>query len=382
MSELLRDASSIGNNLKGMHPIGAMVEKSGLSPTSFSAGIEGLGSLGLGVAGAAGVIGLLGDQALQGFNYSFLGAERILASGMGNVYSTLSPDELSKTLRIGEKTLRYKDVFFPASGNPVSNLDNIFARGGTSGGVGLQAFSKINVALPLGMTALGGIHAYATEGMTGLGNYLIQDLFANKYGMEASLEVLKINDATKALPYLQGDSSAVVEGGSVQRAKGGLFNAPLAFRIQSIMGGYVGAAAGMEVGRSLGEITASYFNMNETKQSILGFVGSVFGAAGGAKVGAYMGGSFARLGLMGLGIGAVSVMKSYMQDSLGGGANLKHRGLNYAGDIAAFQTQMASTMRQRSLQAMHKSSINARSAFGQEAGMVHMNRDMFSQYRR
>ena len=96
----------------------------------------------------------------------------------------------------------------------------------------------------------------------------------------------------------------------------------------------------------------------------------------------YMGGSFARLGLMGLGIGAVSVMKSYMQDSLGGGANLKHRGLNYAGDIAAFQTQMASTMRQRSLQAMHKSSINARSAFGQEAGMVHMNRDMFSQYRR
>ena len=383
MQEYLDTAFNFANNVKGMTPIGAVVEKSGLSPTSFSSSIEGAGSVALGVGTAAGIIGLLGDQALEGFNYSFLGAERILASGMGNVYSTLPPDQLSKTLRIGEKTLRYADVFNPVAGTPVSNLNNIYARGGTSGGVALQAFNKLNVAIPLAMTTLGGIHAYATEGMTGLGNYLIQDLFANKYGMEASLEVLKIDDVNKATPYLKpSERGAVVKDGSVQRAKGGLFNAPLAFRIQSIMGGYIGAAAGMEAGRSLGEITASYFNMNETKQSILGFAGSVFGAAGGAKVGAYMGGSFARLGLMGLGIGAVSVMKSYMQDSLGGGANLKHRGLNYAGDIAAFQTQMASTMRQRSLQAMHKSAVNARSAFGQEASMVHMNRDMFGQYRR
>ena len=170
---------------------------------------------------------------------------------------------------------------------------------------------------------------------------------------------------------------------SIQEARSGaLLKSPMMFRMQSILGGYVGAAIGMEAGRTGGEMLGSYMDLNETKQGILGFAGSVFGAAGGARVGAYMGGSFARLGLLGAGLGATSVISSYMQDALSSGGTIKHRGLNYAGDIAAFQTQMASTMRQRSLQAMHKSHLNARSAFGQEASMVHMNRDMFGQYRR
>ena len=374
-------------------PIGAAVGATGYTPTDMRTAIadagSAAGSLAMigGTALAIGGTGLF-SSALEGLHYSF-GAERVFGTRMGAVMSTMSAGDISRTLAMGSRYTKYADKTFNVLGSTMlDTIDDVSAIGSRSGAQFLQKFSRANLALPLGLTAFGAIDAYSTEGMTGLGNYMIQDVFANKYGMQASTEVFDISGAnaaqrnTLAAQY-KDNRLKDTNIKSIQEARSGaLLKSPMMFRLQSVLSGYVGAAIGMEAGRTAGEMAASYMNLNETKQGILGFAGSVFGAAGGARVGAYMGGSFLRLGLMGAGLGAVSVMKSYMQDALSSGATIKHRGLNYAGDIAAFQTQMASTMRQRSLQAMHKSHLNARSAFGQEASMVHMNRDMFGQYRR
>lgn len=374
-------------------PLGQMTGATGYTPASIGTTLKDVGS-------SAGSIGLVGATALglhgsgmfssglQGLHYSF-GAERVLGSRMGSVMSTMSAENLSRTLAMGSQYVTYgSDTFNPLTSVMKKNVDDVFAVGSRTGNKFLQSFSKMNLLLPLGMTGIGAIDAYSTEGMSGLGNFMIQDVFANKYGMQASTEVFDISGATKGQRktlHAKYNDHRLRDTNikSIQEARSGaLLKSPMMFRMQSILGGYVGAAVGMEAGRTGGEMFASYMDWNETKQGILGFAGSVFGAAGGARVGAYMGGSFARLGLLGAGLGATSVISSYMQDALSSGGTIKHRGLNYAGDIAAFQTQMASTMRQRSLQAMHKSHLNARSAFGQEASMVHMNRDMFGQYRR
>ena len=49
--------------------------------------------------------------------------------------------------------------------------------------------------------------------------------------------------------------------------------------------------------------------------------------------------------------------------------NPRTRGLDFAGDLSSYNTNSAVTMRQRALQSMHKSHLNARSALGQEASL-------------
>jgi len=63
------------------------------------------------------------------------------------------------------------------------------------------------------------------------------------------------------------------------------------------------------------------------------------------------------------------------------GREMRLNGPDTAGDTAAFFTQNAFTMRQRSVQAMRRSHLNARSALGQEAQFMHMNKSYFSNYR-
>ena len=59
------------------------------------------------------------------------------------------------------------------------------------------------------------------------------------------------------------------------------------------------------------------------------------------------------------------------------------KGLDTAGETSAFMTRGAVTMRARAMEAIHKSHLNARSALGQEATLMHMARkDYFSTYRR
>ena len=111
------------------------------------------------------------------------------------------------------------------------------------------------------------------------------------------------------------------------------------------------------------------------------------GAFTGAFAGAFAGARLMRSPLLALGTAAIvggstAVMKA--------GGNLLKSGYrrsqqnkmaHTAGSTAAFMTQGAVTMRQRAVQAMHKSHLNARSALGQEATLMHRPINYFSTYR-
>jgi len=67
-------------------------------------------------------------------------------------------------------------------------------------------------------------------------------------------------------------------------------------------------------------------------------------------------------------------------------AGYRHRrsqiGIDTAGDMGAFMTQSAFSQRQRAVQAMQHSHLNARSALGHEASFLHYpQRSYHSQYR-
>jgi len=110
-------------------------------------------------------------------------------------------------------------------------------------------------------------------------------------------------------------------------------------------------------------------------------LGGLLGTVAGAKLGSAMMSGIPTAIVGGLAIAATTSIVSRNMDALKSGFNTQ-RGLNFAGETAEYFTQNAVTMRERAVQSMHKSNMNARSAFGQEASLMHMNRDMFSQYKR
>lgn len=60
----------------------------------------------------------------------------------------------------------------------------------------------------------------------------------------------------------------------------------------------------------------------------------------------------------------------------------RQKSINTSGSMAAFNTSGAHTMRQRAVEAIHKSHLNARSALGNEAQFMHMpGRNYGSRYR-
>lgn len=81
-----------------------------------------------------------------------------------------------------------------------------------------------------------------------------------------------------------------------------------------------------------------------------------------------------------VGYGTYSVVKGVY--TAGYNHRQRQRGINTSGSMAAFMTSGAHTMRQRAVQAIHKSHLNARSALGQEAGFMHMpSKNYHSMYR-
>ena len=268
-----------------------------------------------------------------------------------------------------------------------SNLYTIGGAGKLAKG-GLQQLTGLSIGLPIAMTALGAIHAGATEGAGGLRDFLIQDVYANYYGMREGNILSTIKDTTKAEAAFKLKSGELTKfaGGTISQSRSFL-GSTMAGRMVPIMGGYTGAMMGMEAGRAVGEVSAGLFNTAtglNVSEGGTGFVGAVFGAAMGAKAGAYLFGSPLKAVATAGAIFAGKAVAGATVDALKSGffGTGKAKGLSFASDISAFQTRNAVTMRQRALQSMHKSGMNARSAFGQEANIVHMNRDMFSHYKR
>lgn len=141
------------------------------------------------------------------------------------------------------------------------------------------------------------------------------------------------------------------------------------------MGRYVGAGIGAAIGQEIlgtpGAFIGGYIGAAPLAASakILSSRGGIAGAAAVAgAAGAYWGG-----------YGAYHVIKAAGQASYGYSQSL--RGINTDGDMSAFMTRGAMTMRERAVQAMHKSHLNSRSALGQEANFLHSNRNYHSRYR-
>ena len=119
-----------------------------------------------------------------------------------------------------------------------------------------------------------------------------------------------------------------------------------------------------------------------------GIVGQGILGTPGAFMGAFVGGGLVKNGPMAA-VSAAVIGGSYMvgrgtYDILKAGYNRSQakRRIDTAGDTASFFTQNAMTMRERAVQAMSNSRLNARSALGMEASYMNFNRNYFSPYRR
>ena len=290
-------------------------------------------------------------------------------------------------------------VNFSQGGSPFQQAGNLnlFTRGGQPNLVqgGVANLGKINFIAPMLFTGLGTVNAMMDGGITAGAEYLVQDAM----GMAAANAQLNrvytfgLNDA-KAVARVErfhGLAAGDIKANAPQGATVGSFNlqrtfmgSPMLGMMLTSAGGIMGAGAGMEAGKTVGKFVGS--QLGDSYETAGGFLGGAFGGLGGARIGAALTASLPRLAIAGLGIAATTMIAKGTYGMLESGfrkEKMRHsKGLNFASDTSQFMTQRAVTMRQRAMQSMHKSHLNARSAFGQEATITHMNRDMFSHYKR
>lgn len=338
-------------------------------------------SIGLGI----GTVGLLGAQLREGVLYS-AGIEMPVGYKNAPVFSTG-----------GSAGYRYANLFLNTSSldftattpahlmsleegalkSPVGDPSRTLTNKVMPGGKGLPAIA-------IGSTAIFGAMRYADEGSAGLGNFLIEDFFSQYYGNKASEIRGIVGNLSRAANFAGVTEGALANAGvttasemSYYRSIGG---SVLAGRMLPILGAYSGAAPGLAAGQAIG---SGLGQMLGSDSKSFGLVGGIFGAAAGARMGAAAASSLPALAISGLAVGGAMLATNTVGNILKTGfQNNRTRGLDFAGDMAAYYNNASVTMRQRAVQAMHKSHLNARSALGQEASIMHMNRDYFANRRR
>lgn len=341
---------------------------------------------------------LLGTSALavgmagrmqEGLLYSF-GAEPIVAErGYGYVRS-IAGSEVSAADNL-KGIISGKASFYKAGGRPFFNAvsaaeksimeQSVMSLHATQRGVGIMTQNAFNTILPAGMTLYFAADAYANDGMTGLGKYMVTDMLGNFYGTKAALNTFEVTNATKANTFLNvADDNKLVKGELLQRIAP-IGGSGMIGRMVPVLGGIIGATVGMELGANIGSAVTSLINSGGPSDTSGSIAGGLLGTIAGAKFGAAAMSGIPTALVAGIGIAATTSIVSRNMDAIKSGFQTQ-RGLNFAGETAAYFTQNAVTMRERAVQSMHKSNMNARSAFGQEATLMHMNRDMFSQYKR
>lgn len=139
----------------------------------------------------------------------------------------------------------------------------------------------------------------------------------------------------------------------------------------------LGATAGGMIGQQLGLATGV---------PMMGTLGATAGAyVGAAPLAAMAANPILTTGAV-LGLGAaVASYGAYQIVKSGAQAGYAHRqsqrGVNTDGDMSAFMTANAMTMRERSVQAIARSGMNGRSALGMEANFLHSPKNYNSRYR-
>lgn len=252
----------------------------------------------------------------------------------------------------------------------------------TNAAVPSSAFFPV---LNIGFTALTGMSRYSEGGGAELGRFLIEDMYAQLYGNQASEIIGRVtSENAVALERNYGLASGSVNNQNIigQKVQGyrSVLGSAMLGRALPVLGAYEGARIGFGIGQSIGDGIGS---MMFDGSYGLGLLGGVMGAKYGAMAGAAMTKNIPALALSALAVGSTMLMTEAVGDILKSGLKkVRSRGLDFAGDVSAYNTNAAVTMRQRAVQSMHKSHMNARSALGQEASFQHMNRDYFAHYRR
>lgn len=146
------------------------------------------------------------------------------------------------------------------------------------------------------------------------------------------------------MALITGVASAAMTQGSA----GDKLTAGLAMGIGTTVGWEVGSKAGMAAGAAIG--------------SVVPVVGTAIGAVAGYIIGGLSGAYAGEQGIHGI---------KGMMDKRVELARKQKYASGWYGDMSAFNTQKAATMRQYSLQAMNQGMMSARSGLGHEGVMVH-----------
>lgn len=177
------------------------------------------------------------------------------------------------------------------------------------------------------------------------------------------------NSAFAKYGYTKGAASAGMSSTKVAR---GFVGTSMRFA-----GAGIGAGIGQGIGQAVG---IPGFGVAGA------FIGGAVGAApmagtahvmkGALRHPMLIGGAVMAGGAYAIGRGTSAILKA------GAAHGASKRGIHTSGDLAAFSTRGAMTMRARAVQAIHKSHLNARSALGQEASLMAMpSRNYHSRYR-
>lgn len=321
----------------------------------------------------------LANRFQEGFLYSF-GAEPIVADKKFGFVRSATEGNLSGIISGSDGFYKpgkglYSAIEAGSKAEMEANVRSIFASKG-----GVMAQSALSTIIPAGFTLYFAADAYSNDGAVGLGKYMVADTLGNYYGTQAALNTFEVIDKSKANSFLKNPVEKVAKGDFLQRIAP-IAGSGMVGRMLPVLGGVLGATMGMEVGATLGSAATSLMNTGGPSDTSGQLLGGLLGTVAGAKMGSAMMSGIPTAIIGGLAIAATTSIVSKNMDALKSGFNTQ-RGLNFAGETAQYFTRNAVTMRERAVQSMHRSNMNARSAFGQEASLMHMNRDMFSQYKR
>lgn len=289
----------------------------------------------------------------------------------------------------------------------LNSTRNLGVGGNTPVNIG-KLFSAVNLA----GFAYTGYTSYQEGGVEGLFGGLTSYGIGLHFGLENSYEVKALGQYTAAQQasilsnagfsaeqrnMFYNDSN--MRNGLTQEARGYKVSNPNSFfrvgstgsvkaipfvdRILGVAAPMIGAGIGASVGYSAGKFLGESFSamLGADNSTMLGAAGGIFGAIGGAAIG---GAAFSSIGNLAasaaiFGTSAViGTVSSHLFSETMRRTSANRPRLDTAGDAQPYFTKNAVTMRQRALQAMNSSHTNSRSALGNEASIMHMNRDYFS----
>lgn len=291
---------------------------------------------------------------------------------MGTRFEVSSAKQFSKgaIFRSGLAGATAAGVATAIAGGDMSDVGTAAATGGFVGGMWGNRMKLNSAGAHLGAVgqrtwASTAMHLLPTAGLSG---YFVYQGYKEN-GLKGARDAAVWDVATNAAVAKFGYNTIHAEAG-IGATAGAVMSKGLLSHGARFLGAGIGAQVGQAIGDQIGLPGASIAGA---------FAGAFVGAAPIRFMASHpilAAGAVVAGGLAATGYGAYEVMK------MGYAQKASRRGIQTAGDLAAFNTSGANTMRQRSVMAIQKSQTNARSALGQEGNFMHYpSKNYHSQYR-